>query len=383
MILGIEASHAMKPKRTGVEEYCFQIIQHLKEVVPADVRVILYTSGVKGEKLKVKSESEELFDNLPANWEVKVLGWPFRKLWTQVRLSWEFLWRPPDVFFAPGQLIPLVCPRRTIVTIHDSAFLVYPSAYNFLGRQYLRLMNWWIIKKADRIVTPSAFNARELRRLYGDRAANKAEVIAHGYNSDRFTEQSEVAVQKMLSDYGITRPYILSIGRLEEKKNTKRIVEAHRMLCERRRGQSLPELVFVGSSGVGYGDVQEAIRRSPFRQHIRELGYVSSEVAPLLLSGAAAFIFPSLYEGFGLPVVEAMASGCPVVTARGTSLDEVVGEAALLVDPTDMSEIASTLEKVLYDGVTSVSLKQKGLLRSRSFSWEKAARETWDVIVKT
>ena len=141
MILGIEASHANKKNRTGVEEYSWQIIQQLKKQIPSDMRVILYSQEPLVGELAV----------LPKNWEVKILSWPFGKGWSQVRLSLEFLLEPPDVFFAPGQLVPFACPKNTIVTVHDSAFLFEPKSYWWASRWYLKLMNCLIVKKAKLI----------------------------------------------------------------------------------------------------------------------------------------------------------------------------------------------------------------------------------------
>jgi aspartyl-tRNA(Asn)/glutamyl-tRNA(Gln) amidotransferase subunit B len=191
MVIGIEASHAAKPKRTGVEEYCYQTIQGLKKTIPANVQVILYThrplEGALGE--------------LPANWSVRVLGWPLSKLWTQLRLSWEFLVHGrPDVFFAPGQLIPFIIPKKTVVTVHDSAFLIFPKTYNTLGRWYLRLMNWLIVRRATTILTPSQFTKDELLRLYSGLAERKIVVTPLGYDAEvagRFARELQMLLRTL------------------------------------------------------------------------------------------------------------------------------------------------------------------------------------------
>jgi glycosyltransferase involved in cell wall biosynthesis len=204
MVIGIEASHAAKPKRTGVEEYCYQTIQGLKKTIPANVQVILYThrplEGALGE--------------LPANWSVRVLGWPLSKLWTQLRLSWEFLVHGrPDVFFAPGQLIPFIIPKKTVVTVHDSAFLIFPKTYNTLGRWYLRLMNWLIVRRATTILTPSQFTKDELLRLYSGLAERKIVVTPLGYDAEVYRPEAvDVAhVVEVKKKNGITKPFILVV----------------------------------------------------------------------------------------------------------------------------------------------------------------------------
>ena len=140
MVIGIEASHANKEKRTGVEEVCFQIIQELKNIIPTSTRVILYTHK------RLNNEIREL----PRNWEVKVLKWPLYKGWSQVRLSFELLINTPDIFLAPGQLVPLLCPQKTVSIVHDSAFRVFPKLYNKLARPYLNTMNKMIDRKSKK-----------------------------------------------------------------------------------------------------------------------------------------------------------------------------------------------------------------------------------------
>ncbi len=377
MILGIEASHLTRSQYTGVEEYCFQVIKHLQKVIPADVRVVLYVN-----KLTINNEqlAGEMLRNLPVNWEVKVLRWPLKKLWSQTRLAWELLWHPPDVFFAPAQLIPWVVPKKTVVMIHDSAFKVWPSVYHFWGRQYLKLMNWWILKKALAIVTSSEFNKRELERLYPWLDMHTVSVIPLAYDQARFNQQ----VSGAIDNFGITKPYIVSIGRLEEKKNTARIVEAFNIVNEQRlntKDQNI-QLVLVGKPGVGYQKVKIAIEKSAYRSDIVELGYVASGDLPVLLKNAEAFVFPSLYEGFGIPVLEAMAVGCPVITSDQSALSEVAGDAALFVKPTNATQIAAAIVELLNKPQKHQELAQKGLHQALELSWNKTAQKTWQIIAK-
>ncbi len=378
MLIGIEATHANQADRTGVEEYCWQMIQEFKKIIPSSVRVVLYSDQpLRGE-----------LGLLPQNWQVKVLSWPFKKGWSQVRLSLEFLFYPPDVFFAPGQLVPLICPKQTVVMIHDSAFLVFPNAYNFLGRQYLKLMNKLILRKAKLIIASSEFNKRELLRLYGKKIENKIKVVPLAYDDKRFViARSEATWLRrsvdMLRKYHIMKPYIISIGRLEEKKNTKRIVEAFNLIkSQLRTPNSELQLVLIGKPGVGYEEIKAEIERSPDRENIIHPGYVSPEDLPTLLSAAEAFVFPSLYEGFGIPLLEAMASGCPVVTSRGSALEEVGGNAAVYVDPSSVEDIAKAIETILSNKEKKEQMVEAGLTRVKQFSWEKTADKTWQEIAK-
>lgn len=365
MIIGIEAAHANKRDRTGVEEYCFQIIQELKKVIPADTRVVLYTNEPLRGGLEV----------LPKNWEIRLLRWPLKKLWSQTRLAFELWQNPPDVFFAPGQLLPWYAPKKSVVTVHDSAFLSFPNAFNFLGRQYLRLMQWWIVRRASNIIAPSRFSQQELKKFYPELALEKTVVIPHGFNEVAYSVQT--VDESIPEKYGITKPFLVSVGRLEEKKNTRRIIEAFNLLKQRHDVQ----LVLVGKPRVGQEAIFKALKDSPYKEDIFILGFVPNVDVVQLLVQAYACVFPSLHEGFGLPVLEAMAAGCPVVTSSQTALPEVGGEAVLYADPHDAEAIANQIVQLLNNDKLREDFVQKGFDRVKDFSWKKAAEATWNSIV--
>lgn len=387
MFIGIEASHANKPQKTGVENYCWHIIQGLKKQIPSSERVVLYSNTPLAGELAV----------LPPNWEVKILRWPFRKLWSQIRLSLELLIHPPDVFFAPGQLIPFFCPAKIVATMHDCAFLAFPQAYNFWGRQYLKWMNKLIIKRADLIITPSEFSKNEILRFYSIAAKfrfggnnineGRIEVIPEAYDADVFKvgsgSPSSAAPQEgesyVLKRSSVTRPFIMSVGRLEEKKNTLGIIKAFNILKKEPSNNPL-KLLLVGQPRVGYEKIKREINLSPYKADIITPGWVSEADVASLLSMAAVFVFPSFYEGFGLPVLEAMACGCPAVLSEGVSLSEVGGDAALYTDPADVSAMASAVSKLLSDHNLRAEKIKAGLARARLFSWEIAAQKTWSLL---
>ena len=390
MILAIETAHAAKPDRTGVEEYCFQIIQHLKTVIPSDVRVVLYCKEQRTKnkapasaQSRSRGEQIDLLRDLPANWEVKMLGWPLGKLWSQIRLSWELLWHPPDVFFAPGQLIPFFCPPHTVVMIHDSAFMVYPRAYLFWGRQYLKWMNRRILKNAALILTNSEFNRAELTRLYGNRVKSEIVVVPLAYDVKKY-QVSSIKEQAPLNQQAVAKPYLISVGRLEEKKNTQSLIKAFNSIKYQESSikyQAL-QLVLVGKPGAGYEKIKTEIGKSPYRADIIEVGYVASEDLPELLRNAEAFVFPSWYEGFGIPILEAMAVGCPVVCSGIPALREVGGGAVRYVPPEDIEALASAIKDILEQAEQRPALIAPGLARAASFSWAKTAGYTWSAIAK-
>ena len=362
MLIGIEAAHAAKDKRTGVEEYCWQIIQGLKKQLPRELGVVLYSHQELAGELGV----------MPPNWQIKVLRWPLKKMWSQLRLSWEFLFHPPDIFFAPGQLIPFFCPKNTVVMIHDSAFLAVPTAYRFWGRQYLKWMNRRIVKVAKIIITSSEFNKKELLKYYKI-SPEKVKVIPLAYDEKKYFRQE--AGEEVLKKYGLTKPFIMSVGRLEEKKNTRRIIEAFNLIKISRDTQ----LLLVGQPGAGYEQVAEALQASPYKNDIILPGYVPD--VPKLLNLTECFLFPSLYEGFGLPILEAFGCGASVVVSGGGALQEVGGGAALYVNPESVEEIAGAVLKILNDKDLKERQMALGLERVKNFSWEKTAAATARILL--
>ncbi len=360
MVIGIEAAHANQAERTGVEEYCFQIIEALKKAIPSDVKVVLYSNAPLREELAT----------LPSNWGVKVLRWPLSKLWTQLRLSWHFLFHKPDVFFSPGQILPMICPKKTVTMVHDSAFMAYPRAYGFLSRVYLRMMNKRIIKKSETIITSTEFNKKELIKFYGAKVGKKVAVIPLGFNTVQPAPNFDP------KKFGITKPYILSVGRLETKKNTKYLIQA---FCVMKQSVDI-QLVLVGRPGVGYGPIAKQIKQCPYIEDIIRLGYIERPDLSGLFKKAVAFIFPSIYEGFGFPLLEALSSGTPAIAADIEALREVGGASCIYVDPFDIKLLSNTILELVKNSGNQIKFSHEGRERAAQFSWESTAAATWNVI---
>lgn len=367
MIIGIDASHANKPNRTGVEEYCFQIIQEFKKIIPPKVRVILYTPNVLLPELS----------ELPKNWEVKILKWPLKKLWSQFPLAFELWKNPPNVYFSPGQLLPVFAPKNSVVIVHDSAFEAFPNAYRFWGRQYLKLMNRLIVKKASTILTSTEFNKKELLKYYGklfldeNILKNKIKIVPLAYDKARYN--LDVPLEKNI--YG---EYILSIGRLEEKKNTRRIVEAFDLL---KNDFTDLKLVLVGSPGAGYEKVAQAIENSPNKKDIILPGYVAADKITSILKQAKVFVFPSQYEGFGIPVLEALAVGVPVVAGSIEALKEVGSDALEYAVVDSNQDIAAKIAGLLNNNDKRNQKIELGLKLVKNFSWENTAKQSLNHIL--
>lgn len=368
MSIGIDGSRAFLPERTGIEEYSYQVIKHLRDSL-SEESVFLY----------IRPEQTIDFE-LPKHWRVKKLWGP--RLWTQVRLSLEMLLHPVDVLFIPAHTVPIIHPRKTIVTIHGLEYEFCKGAYSFFERWYMRLSIRYSCLVASTIIAVSENTKRDLECLYCV-PSKKIVVVSEGCsisdgitrNQKFVTRANQESEEKRVTGYQlpITTPYLLFIGRLEERKNVVRIIEAFGILAEKY--QIPHQLVLAGKPGYAYERVKSKIQMSNFKKDIIESGFVTEEEKWSLLKNADVFVFPSLYEGFGIPVLEAQSVGTPVVTSNGSSLPEVAGDGAVFVDPLSVEGIAEGIWKVLSDDAFRDGIIERGSRNAKRFSWGRCARE--------
>ncbi|MFH0852487.1 MAG: glycosyltransferase family 1 protein [bacterium] len=370
MTIGINAAAAIKQPRTGVEEYVYQLIKHLTMLPEAgEHRFLLYLPAVAR---RAEAGLPRFDFELPENFQVKKLKWPL-PMWTQLRLASEMVFNKPDALFIPVHVLPLVHPKNSVVTIHGLEYEYFPEMYPWRHRQYLRWSTKYAVKHARKIIAVSQSTKNDLMKLY-EADESKITVVHHGVSfckSDKSqSPQPGSRVKPGMTD--VDRPYLLYIGRIELKKNVLGILEAYNTLKEKYK---IPhELVLVGSPGFGYDKIRSQV--SSFKFQVHELGYVSEDEKQKLLSGADVFLFPSLYEGFGMPILEAQAAGIPVVTSNISSMPEVVNNSALLVSPKNSEEIAETIYKLIDDKQARDKLIELGYENLKRFSWKKCAKET-------
>ncbi len=379
MIIGIDASRAFLKKRTGIEEYSYQVIKHLRKELK-DEQVVLYVrKKFIIQNVQPKTILPEIDFELPEHWQVRGLWAP--RFWTQFRLSLEMLVHRPDVLFVPAHTVPLVHPRRTIVTVHGLEYEFCPEAYSLWERWYMRLSIWFSCRWAERIIAVSENTKSDLMRLYGV-AEEKIRVVYEGYNNNfefrisnfESNQNSEISELNIQSKFKIQNSkFLLFIGRIEERKNVGRIIEAFEILKEKHH---IPHrLVLAGKPGYGYERIKNQESRIRNQNDIIELGYVTEEEKWELLKNAEVFLFPSLYEGFGIPVLEAQSVAVPIVTSKTSSLPEVGGDGAVYADPFDARSIAEGIRRVLQEKDFRDDILQKGLKNRGRFSWGKCARE--------
>ncbi|NIM91039.1 MAG: glycosyltransferase [Candidatus Aminicenantes bacterium] len=281
-----------------------------------------------------------------------------------------------DLFHGVDHIgLPFLYRSKTcqyVVTIHDLITRIYPRSFPIKQRLIQNTLLPLILSKAERIIVDSRSTENDVQKFYSQQV-EKVRVIYPGVES-LFYPRSQKEVERVLDKYQLDFKYYFFLGTLEPRKNIVRLIEAFIKLKRKRNVEH--RLVISGRKGWLYKEIMEKIKHSPFSQDIIFTDFVDDQDLPYLFSGAEMFLYPSLYEGFGLPVLEAMACGTPVIASNLSSLPEITGEAGILVDPMNIEEIALAMEELSEDRKLQEELRKKGLERAKLFSWEKAAQET-------
>ncbi|MBI2886692.1 MAG: glycosyltransferase family 4 protein [Chloroflexi bacterium] len=294
--------------------------------------------------------------------------------WQRARLPVPVEWftGPLDIFHATDYVLPPLRAAQGVVTIHDLSFLRHPEYAEPSLARYLLGAVPRALERARLVLADSEFTKEELVTCLGLPPERVA--VVYGGVSDAFHPVEDPETRADLQRrYQLPKDYLLTVCRLEPRKNLPGVLRAYRVLLD--RGVTVMPLAIGGSRGWGYGPIFQTVADLGLERHVRFLGYVPEQDLPPLLSGAAAFLYPSFYEGFGLPPLEAMACGTPVVASNVASLPEVLGDAALLVAPADTEGIADAISRLVRDAGLRERLRQQGLARARRFSWAAAARQ--------
>ena len=266
---------------------------------------------------------------------------------------------------------------HSVVTIHDCIHLMFPQYLpNRAAYGYARATMWSAAHRSDRILTVSEASKRDILHFFGI-PADKI-VVAYNAIEERFwQEPAEADIARVRERYQLDHAFVLYVGNIKPHKNLVRLIEAFDGL--RRLGFEDLKLLIIGDEISRLPALRRAVHSHKLHKHVRFLGYQPDDTLAVLYRLAALFVFPSLYEGFGLPPVEAMASGTPVVTSNVSSLPEVTGDAAVLVDPYDVESIIDGMRRVLTDPALAAEMRRKGVLRAREFSWERSVARTHQV----
>ncbi|MBI5284203.1 MAG: glycosyltransferase family 4 protein [Chloroflexi bacterium] len=293
-----------------------------------------------------------------------------RAFWEQTVVPFDVRRVRPDVYHSPNYIIPAALPCPSVVTVHDVAFLDR-SVHRLKSHLYLTACTLVALRKSARVVCVSHYTAAQIIQRFGW-VREKVRVIGEGVGGN-FVPSGAAAVQQFRDRYGIAGPYVLFVGTVEPRKNLPRLLRAFELAVSRH---ALPhDLVIAGAAGWKTGAVRGAYERSSVRGRINFIGYVPDYDLPAAYSGADAFVYPSLHEGFGLPPLEAMACGTPVITSDSTALAEVAGPAALTADPTNTEALAGAIASLLSDTRARERLRRAGLSHAAQFRWDAVAGE--------
>ena len=378
MLIAVDARPLLQTL-TGVGYYTYHLLRHILEYDQENDYFLMGPPGLRRNLIKKRFPYEEKILRL----EQAALG-RLKKKSAKLRLNacimhfpgylfrHYYLRRRANLIFGPNFLGYFSSSAPTVITVHDVSYLIYPDC---IARRTLRNLQKYMprhLARADRIIAVSKNTKKDLVRLCGI-SEEKISVVYPGYNSELF--RSAKIERQVLSDRFALEPgYILYVGTIEPRKNLVTLLEAYQLLGQ--RGITTP-LVLCGPIGWKSEPFFATLRTMGSTKSVRLLGYVDEQLLPLLYNGASCFVFPSLYEGFGLPVLEAMACGCPVVSSSVSAIPEVVGGAGLLLeDPRDENLLAEAVSRVLEDQDLRAQLRAEGIKQASHFSWRKTARET-------
>ena len=366
MHIGIDA-HAIGAQQGGNETYIRGVIRALAELDDRN-RFTIYLA-----EAGVAEQWREGFARQHPNFAIRLLPKPTPLVRVPVFLAYELWKRPVDVLHVQYTAPPF-CRVPVVATIHDLAFEHMPETFTRRGSFQLKLTVRRTAQRAARIATVSEYSRQDLIRTY-HLPPEKVVVTYNGVESHFTPDALPNEAEDVRNRFGIKRDYLLAVGSLQPRKNLVRLIRAYAKL--RSENESFaPQLVIVGRKLWLADEIFAEVRRQVWSDDVILTGYVSDDDLPKLYRQATAFVYPSLFEGFGLPPVEAMACGTPVVTSNVSSLPEVTGDAALLVDPLDQASIEAALLKITGDEALRARLREQGIAQAKRFTWREAAEKT-------
>lgn len=357
--IAIDASRTTVTQRTGTETYALQLLQHLQQLETTHHMTLYFRD----------QPTPSLFEVKP-NWSQQVIPWP--RMWTHLRFAAE-LWRTwPDVTFVPAHTLPRFFPGAAVVTVHDLGYLHFPDAHPEDERRYLDWSTRYSAGRATYVLADSQATADDLVRHYNT-PPEKIKVVYPGHDDSLNPVTDPAVIARAQAKYGIQGAYLFFMGTLQPRKNIQRLVQAY---AHWRTTATEPvQLVLGGKPGWLYDEA--------WGQGVEGVvltGYIADEDVAALYSGALAFVFPSLYEGFGFPVLEAMRCETPVLCSNTSSLPELADDAALVIDPLEVSAIAHGIDRLVTDAALRRSLIERGKHRIQHFTWQNTAQQTLTVL---
>jgi glycosyltransferase involved in cell wall biosynthesis len=353
---------SLPPERLGAGHYVIGLVEGLAR------------AGVELHVVAKQKDADDVRSRAPGA-RVHTAGLrtrPSRLVWEQSVLPLRVRRLSPDVFHGPHYTLPPQLPCASVVTFHDPTFFTNPELHERTKVAYFTRMARVGVRRAARVIAVSQYAARGAAEHCGARS-DRIDVIHHGIDLSRYAPASNEQDEKLRHGLGITGPYVLWLGAIEPRKDVGSLVRAFARLA---RDGAAHELVLAGPRAWGAAELDQEAAGSGLGSRIHRPGYVSEDEKIALYRGADVFAYPSIAEGFGLQVLEAMACGCPVVTTTGSAPEEVGAGAVRLVEPRDASALCAALSAVLDDAVEAAAMRERGLARAHEFSWDRAAAAT-------
>lgn len=345
-------------RSAGMHHYIYQLLCHLEQTDDLRYTVLL------GEGEFPPNTS---LSSLRSRWPTARV--PVRVLWEQLLQPWTLRQINADLVHGPVFVAPLLSTCPTVITIHDLSFIRLPHLFRPANRLYLTVMTRLCAQRARRLIAVSAHTAAESAKLLGA-PMERIDVVYHGVDPI-FRPLPNDEIEAFRQKQGLPERFILCVGTLEPRKNHTRLVEAFARMYD---GKS--KLVLVGGKGWLYDDVYAKVEALALKEAVAFQGYVTNEDLPLWYNAATVFAYPSLYEGFGMPILEAQACGTAVMTSTAPPLPETAGNAALLTNPHDVEDLAANLDRLLTDKSLRSELEAQGLAHARQFTWMRTAQQT-------
>jgi glycosyltransferase involved in cell wall biosynthesis len=360
------AIDARKLRDYGIGTYIRNLLRQLSRIDQSNEYIVLCHDEDRTFAAELGENFRQVTDN-SASYSIR----------EQVTVPLDLRRERAKLFHAPHYVLPPLTPCRSVVTIHDCIHLRFPQYLpNRLGYAYARSSMWVAAHHSARVLTVSEASKRDILEYFSVPEA-KISVI-HNAIDERFNEEPAAdEVMRVRERYQLNDPFILYAGNIKPHKNLERLIEAFHLI---RKGElEFVKLLIIGDEISKYAALRRTVHRYKLHKHVRFFGFVPDATLAILYRLARVFVFPSLYEGFGLPPLEAMASGTPVITSNVSSLPEVVGDAAMLIDPYEPDAIAGAMRRVMLDDRLRDDMRERGLARAREFSWGRSVRRIKDI----
>ncbi|MBI2021369.1 glycosyltransferase family 4 protein [Candidatus Daviesbacteria bacterium] len=362
MLIGFDGSRAFAKGKTGTENYSYYLLKALAKIDTENQYKVYIRPGCKINK-----------KDWPDNFEFFLIN--YSRFWTQIGLALQTFEDKLDLLFVPAHTLPLFRKPglKTIMTVHDLGAEYLPSMHQLKQNLYLGFITNFQLKTATRLIAVSESTKADLVEKGGVKD-RKIQVIYEGVDRDFFKLVKSDRLRNSLKSFSIeNKKYFLFVGTIQPRKNLERIIKAFSAFTQISDDY---KLVLVGAKGWKADQIYKLPKELGIEDRVKFLGRVSNKYLPSLYSGALALVYLSLYEGFGLPILEAMSSNCPVITSNISSMPEVAGEAAILVNPADIEEITTAMSKIASDDRLRDNLIHKGQVQAKKFSWDICAKKT-------